>query len=43
MNFKFLFIPSNLLRFSGEFLKIILNDSSVISSQSVVEKFKISG
>src|SRR6185312_2856475 len=41
-NFKFLFIPSNLDLFKGDFLKIILKDSSVNSSQSFLEKFKTS-
>lgn len=41
-NFKFLFIPSNFDLFKGDFPKIILKDSSVSSSQSFFEKFKIS-
>ena len=43
VNRKFLLIPENLLLFSGESLKVILNFSSVKSSQSLVLKLRISG
>ena len=43
VNRKFLLIPENLLLFSGESLKVILNFSSVNSSQSLVLKLRISG
>lgn len=36
-------MPSNLALLSGEFLKMVLKDSSVNASQSLVEKFSISG
>jgi hypothetical protein len=35
-------MPSNLALLSGEFLKMTLKDSSVSSSQSLIDKFKIS-
>src|SRR5690554_6495949 len=39
----FRFNPSNFVRFTGDFLKISLKTSSVISSQSDLEKFNNSG
>jgi hypothetical protein len=36
-------MPSNLARFKGESLKMILNDSSVSSCQSLILKFNIAG
>ncbi len=43
MNCRLRFIPENLLLFNGDSLKIILNFSSVRSSQSSLVKFNISG
>ena len=42
-NFRFLWIPLSLLRFSAECLKILLNFSSVIASHSFVEILRIPG
>jgi hypothetical protein len=36
-------MPWNFARFKGESLKIVLNDSSVNSSHSLVERLSISG
>src|SRR3954453_15174481 len=43
INRRFLLMPSNLLRLSGEFLKTSLKPDSVSSSQSLVEKFNTCG
>src|SRR6187551_145105 len=43
IKFRLRFMPSNLLLLSGEFLKMVLKDSSVNSSQSFFVKFKTWG